>query len=222
MTLASIVAPSKAAANYLNNGSFETGDFTGWTSGGNFEFTQVVTGPFYVYSAAEDGNFYVTGGPVGADATLSQTFSDTVGQTLNVSGWVNANGDDPSDLVFYFDGTALFSATDPVTDGWTDLSFLVTATGSDTFAVGFRDDPAYIALDNFSVEFNRNSVTIRLDHDAHRIGWPWLHWFSGDKKSFPRPHNRLTVSDPGPLNLPGWVPIYWPSRKLILTISGLI
>lgn len=152
MTLASIVAPSKAAANYLNNGSFETGDFTGWTSGGNFEFTQVVTGPFYVYSAAEDGNFYVTGGPVGADATLSQTFSDTVGQTLNVSGWVNANGDDPSDLVFYFDGTALFSATDPVTDGWTDLSFLVTATGSDTFAVGFRDDPAYIALDNFSVE----------------------------------------------------------------------
>ncbi len=35
--------------------------------------------------------------------------------------------------------------------GWTEYSFDVTATGSDTFSVGFRNDPAFDGLDNFSV-----------------------------------------------------------------------
>ena len=36
-----LCAPMAVAQNLLTNGGFETGDFTGWTTGGNFEFTQV-------------------------------------------------------------------------------------------------------------------------------------------------------------------------------------
>ena len=155
-TLASIVAPSGAAAttfNYLSNGSFETGNFAGWTQGGNLEYTQVVTGAWYqVYAGAENGAYYAAVGPVGSTGTLSQTFSDLSGQSLNVSGWFAAICDYPSDLSVLFDGTTLFSVTDPNTHGvWTNLSFDVIGTGSDTLTLVFRDDPGYIALDNFSV-----------------------------------------------------------------------
>ena len=109
-TLASIAAPSSAAAtsyNYLANGSFENyvlengyyNHFTGWTEGGNFNpFTFVETGSFDKYSGAEQGAFYVTAGPVGPNGFLSQTFTDTPGELLTVSGWYEAVGDRPSDL----------------------------------------------------------------------------------------------------------------------------
>jgi PEP-CTERM motif-containing protein len=147
-----VAAPTAFAANLVNNGSFETADFTGWTTGGNFEFTQVVSGPFYVYNAAEDGQFYVTMGPVGSDGTLSQSFSDTAGQHYAFSFWMASIGDDPSDFSASWDGTQVFGQTDPNTGGvWTLFSFDEVGTGSDTISFSFRDDPAYIALDNISV-----------------------------------------------------------------------
>ncbi len=145
-------APTAFAANLVNNGSFETGDFTGWTEGGDFSFVQVVSGPFYVYTAAEDGQFYATMGPVGGDSTLSQSFSDVSGQHYTFSFWMASIGDDPSDFSASWDGTQVFSQTDPNTNGvWTQFSFQETGTGSDTISFAFRDDPAYIALDNVSV-----------------------------------------------------------------------
>jgi hypothetical protein len=141
-----------AATNLITNGSFETGDFTGWTEGGNFVDTFVVTDVFAYYSGAEDGSFYGVLGPIGSDATLSQTFSDTSGETLAISFWVNAVGDDPSDFSATFDGTTLFSAVDLSTgDAWEQVTVDVIGTGSDTLLFTFRDDPAYIALDNVSV-----------------------------------------------------------------------
>ena len=168
-TLASVVAPSSASAtsfNYLVNGSFEDyvhkngfyNHFTGWTEGGNFApFTFVEQGDFGSYSGAEQGAFYVTAGPVGPNGFLSQTFTDTPGELLTVSGWYAAVGDSPSDLNVYFgaSGTTLtdhLSLSDPNTGGaWTEFSFDVFASGSDTFELSFRDNPGWIALDNFSV-----------------------------------------------------------------------
>lgn len=152
MAMAALVVSASAAhADLLTNGSFESGDFTGWTEGGNFEFSQVATGPFYDYAGAQDGAFYGTFGPVGSDASLSQTFSDSPGATLTVSFWINAVGDAPSDFAVLFNSETIVDAIDPSLNGWTMFSGTFTATGSDTIQLLVRDDPGYIAFDNFSV-----------------------------------------------------------------------
>lgn len=145
-------APKTFAQNLLTNGSFETSDFTGWTTGGNFGDTFVETGAFSYYSGAQDGLYYAALGPVGTDGTLSQTFSDTAGGHYTFSFWFASNGDNPSDFTASWDGTPLLSLTNPNTGTtWSQYSYNVTGTGSDTIQFAFRDDPAYMALDNVSV-----------------------------------------------------------------------
>jgi hypothetical protein len=148
-----LVAPMAFAnPNLLANGSFETADFTGWTTGGNFQFTQVVTGSFYVYSGAEDGVWYATLGPTGSDGTLSQTFTTTPGAQYTFSFWFASVGDNPSDFSASWDANLLLSLTNPNTGvNWTEYSFTQTGTGSDTITFSFADTPAYLALDNVSV-----------------------------------------------------------------------
>jgi hypothetical protein len=145
-------ASPASAASYLQNGSFETGDFSGWTTGGNFQLSQVVTGPFYVYPGAQQGDYYATFGPVGTPGTISQTFSDTPGEQLHISGWLFAAAEDPSHFTLFFNGTPLSDETNPDTGGsWSLGQFLVTATGTDTITLAFQDDPGYIAIDNLAV-----------------------------------------------------------------------
>jgi hypothetical protein len=143
--------PCGHGPNVLQNGSFESG-FTGWTQGGNFQFTQVVSGPFYAYSGAENGQFYAVLGPVGSDGSLSQDFATIPGADYIFSFCLNAIGDHPSDFSAFWDGTQVYSTTDPNTGGvWTQFSFHEIGTGFDTIGVTFRDDPAWIALDNVAV-----------------------------------------------------------------------
>jgi hypothetical protein len=148
-------APATFAQNLLTNGSFETSDFTGWTTGGNFEDTEVVSGAFYDYTGAQDGNYYAVLGPVGSDGTLSQTLTDHAGAQYTVSFWFASVGDNPSDFSASWDGTPLLSLTNPATGStWSQYTYSVTGTGSDTLTFAFRDDPAFMALDNVSVTQN--------------------------------------------------------------------
>ncbi len=100
------------AGNLLTNGGFETGDFTSWVTGGNFEDTSVVSGAFYVFTGAQEGSSYAVLGPVGGDATLSQTIADSVG-SYTFSFWVNAVGDVPSDFSASWNGTKMLGLTNP-------------------------------------------------------------------------------------------------------------
>ena len=147
-------APATFAQNLILNGSFEAGggSFNQWTEGGNFEDTEVVSGAFYDYTAAQDGTFYAVLGPVGSDGTLSQTFADHAGAQYTVSFWFASVGDNPSDFSAFWDGTPLLSLTNPNTGApWREFVDTVTGTGNDTLTFAFRDDPAYMALDNVSV-----------------------------------------------------------------------
>jgi len=138
-----LCAPAAFAQNLLTNGSFETSDFTGWTTGGNFEDTEVVSGAFYVYTGAQDGSFYAVLGPVGSDGTLSQSFTDHAGASYTFSFWLAAVGDNPSDFTASWDGSQAITLTNPSTNGaWQQYSFHETGTGNDTITLSFRDDPA--------------------------------------------------------------------------------
>jgi hypothetical protein len=140
-------APTAFATNLLSNGSFETGDFSGWTHTGDTTFDSVSCG-----GGAEDGVCFASLGPVGDQGMLSQTFATTPGTQYTFSFWLQAFGDDVSNFSAFWDGTQVFSQTDPNTGGiWTNFSFTETGTGSDTILFSYRDDPAFLSLDNVSV-----------------------------------------------------------------------
>jgi len=91
-------------------------------------------------------------GPVGSDGTLSQTLTTVSGSQYTISFWFASVGDNPSDFSVLWDGTPLLSLTNPNTgSNWTQYTFTATGTGSDTLSFAFRDDPAYMALDDVSI-----------------------------------------------------------------------
>jgi hypothetical protein len=139
-----LAGPAGAATNYLTNGSFETGDFTGWVQSAIFGYTGVS-------DFAEDGSYGAFFGSVGLDSVISQTFSDVAGETLTIHGWISADGNAPSDVGFYFDGAPVVYLNPVTAMGYTQYSATVTATGIDTFAVGARNDPGLVWVDNVSV-----------------------------------------------------------------------
>lgn len=140
------------AGNLVANCGFETGDFTSWTTGGNFEFTQVSSGNFSPYSGANSGTYYATMGPVGSDGSLSQTLSTSSGATYTFSFYLGSVGDSPSDFTALWDGSPLLSLTNPNTGAaYTQFSYSVSGTGSDTLQFNFRDNPEYMALDDVVV-----------------------------------------------------------------------
>jgi PEP-CTERM motif len=153
-----VSAPQTFAQNLVTNGSFESGDLSGW--GGDQLGVGVETGAFYQYSGAQDGQFYAIFGAVGSDGSISQTIADTAGAQYTFSFWFNAVGDNPSDFSASWDGTQLLSLTNPTTGGvWTQFTFQVTGTGSDTITFAGRDDPAWMALDNVSLTQNSTTGT---------------------------------------------------------------
>jgi hypothetical protein len=144
------------ASEYLQNGGFETGDLTGWNLVGNPGSTFVEPTTFGYLGGG--GNYYVYAGPPSSSpGILSQTFLDVAGELLTVSG--SAIGDtfnlpdNLGEVSYYFDGI-LLGSPDLSGGSWTESTYHVTATGSDTFSINYANDRSYNGLDNFSVTNN--------------------------------------------------------------------
>ena len=154
------ITGSVGATELLQNGSFESGDFTGWSLNDPSGFTYIE--PTTYGYGAQKGNWYVYAGPPStAPGTLSQTFSDISGDKLTISGWAigdtttsfDANGQPVSNLgqVSYFLDGNLLGSPDLTSGKWTNSMFTATATGNDTFTIKYSNDASYNGLDNFSV-----------------------------------------------------------------------
>ncbi len=146
-------AASAQASNLVQNGGFETGDFTNWTLGGLVDDnTYVGTGP----NAPFDGSFAAQLGAVGSDNTLSQAIATAAGQNYVISYWhIFAPDAGPvGDFSVLWDGNVVhaeITQNPPTPQTWTEYSFQVTGTGADTLEFDSRNDPSYQGLDDVSL-----------------------------------------------------------------------
>jgi hypothetical protein len=144
----------------VQNGGFETGDFTGWTLVGN----GTVSTPFgtTVYNAVENSASYsavVHSGNYGAFlgdiqlATLSQTLPTVAGENYLLSLWVdNITNGTVQQFQVNWDNKNIYGLTNPPAFSWTNLQFIVTAAGANTaLQIGAENDPAYFGLDDINV-----------------------------------------------------------------------
>lgn len=137
------VAAPAFADPILINGGFQTGTFCGWTQSGNLGATYVGTGV--------DGTDEALLGPVHSEGYLSQRFTDVAGQLYDLRFTLYSPGTGPSNFSASIDNDTLlsYSSIVPALNETFDFSF--TGTGLDTVRFGFRQDPAYLDLDNVSV-----------------------------------------------------------------------
>ena len=166
-------APAALAVNptLVQNGGFETGDFTGWTFIGD---TIIGSNIYNVVATDADfpglvhsGKYGAFLGQAGYLATLTQTLSTVPGQMYLVSGWLN-NPQTGSNQQFTgsWDGTNFVNLTSPpAINNWTNLTCVITATGTaSVLQFGAQNDANYFGFDDVSVRpvppvnFNNLSV----------------------------------------------------------------
>jgi len=150
--LAFVIAGPAHADNLVVNGSFETGDITGWTESGNTGFMGVEC-PGAPFAGPGDGNCDLFAGPVGSNGTLSQLLTTQPGQLYFISFDFQPDGGNPSFFSAVWDAQpALFSATNPPASAYQVLQFTAFATASTTsLSFNFRDDPGFLKIDSVRV-----------------------------------------------------------------------
>ncbi len=151
------------------NGGFETGDFSDWSFSGDTNVNYPVaiddsgfSGgdplPGVPFSAfVHSGLYGALLGQNGSLGSLSQTLPTDATQAYLLSCWLSSfssNGlTTPNEFRIKWNGTTLFDQTNMGAFAWTNLQFIVAATGSATaLEFDFRDDPAALALDDITLQ----------------------------------------------------------------------
>jgi len=136
----------------LVNGGFEDGNLTGWTLVGSKKDNYVTTTSAFVQS----GSYGMILGESGQLGSLAQTLTTVPGQNYLLSLWLtvpsNSDGAIPNQFVVLWNGITLFNQSNLPFTVWTNLQFIVTATGTSTvLEFEFEDTPYYLGLDDISV-----------------------------------------------------------------------
>jgi hypothetical protein len=150
-------------APLIQNGGFETGDFTDWTLNGN-SFVNVVSGPYTYNSGSSSKPFFTTVNPHSgnyqaifgqpySEAFLSQIIPTIPGQLYNLSLWMNSpDGLKTNEFSVAWNDNTIYDRVNLPKSGWTQLTFVVAATANiSTLEIGGRDDPTLMALDDVNL-----------------------------------------------------------------------
>jgi subtilase family serine protease len=139
--------------NVVQNGGFETGDFTGWTlneAGGPFSF---VDDGSNVGFSPHSGSFFAALGDTSGVGTLSQTLTTCTNQSYLLSLWIyspNKSPNTPNNFQVFWGGTNVYSHANLLPfNFWSNLVFVVTASKTNTvLQFGEEDIPFYLGLDD--------------------------------------------------------------------------
>ena len=140
----------------VQNGGFETGDFTGWTVVNNDGYNYVDNGSA-TSIPPHSGAYFAALGQAASDGlcTISQTLTTSPGQPYLLSLWLDStsiNGGIPNEFSVSWNGNVLFNQVNIGPTGWTNLQFVVTATNSSTvLQFGEYNDAWFFGLDDVSV-----------------------------------------------------------------------
>jgi alpha-tubulin suppressor-like RCC1 family protein len=128
------------------NGGFERGDLTGWTTSGNFTYSQVTNDPAFVHSGAVG----FEAGPLGSLGYLSQTIATIPGETYSLSFWLeNDSALSRTEFLVAWAGQTLIDSVNSGAFGWKQVQTTVLATNSSTvIQFGFQNDYGYFGLDD--------------------------------------------------------------------------
>jgi hypothetical protein len=137
----------RASADFIVNGGFETGDFTGWTLVGNSQTTFVDQG------FTHTGTYSALLGETGGLGSLSQAITTNSGTSYALDFWFAGNDDVPSEFTASVDGKRLLDLVNPGFDlDYMKYEYMFVATSSSTIvSFGFRDDDFFLNLDDVSV-----------------------------------------------------------------------
>jgi hypothetical protein len=140
----------------IQNGGFETGDFSSWILvGGTYPVNLVATANNY--ASPHSGTYVALLGQAGLPlGTLSQTLATSPGQPYLLSLWLNSpDGVVPNEFQVKWNGNILVDWVNMPAlpgNGLTNLQFIVTAPGtSSVLQFGFRDDTSYLGLDDVTL-----------------------------------------------------------------------
>jgi hypothetical protein len=160
------LAACQAHADLVQNGGFETGDFTDWTtipavSGSVFSVATDIPASYGVQVNPHSGNYLaIFGANQGLDDTITQVLPTVAGDKYDFSFWVNnLDGQHASYLTADWGLTQVLSINaDSANFDWTEFSFTETALGPTTISFAARNTPSYIGLDDVSVTPVSNGV----------------------------------------------------------------
>ena len=140
----------------VQNGGFETGDFSFWSLNGDASYYNYVdNGSTVTAITPHSGSYFEALGESGFLAYLSQSIPTFAGQSYLLSLWMdspNISHNTPNEFSVSWNGNTLFDQVNIGRIGWTNLQFIVTATSSSTvLQFGARDDNYYLGLDDINV-----------------------------------------------------------------------
>jgi len=172
----------------VQNGGFETGSFTDWTLVGEantrHEVYNAVENSSFVTSAGvsyvHSGTYAAVLGNSGSPATLSQSVPTIRGQSYLLSLWLINPASLPTEsfaVNWSTNGTAfqtLFGITNPPAFSWTNLTFIVTATGANsTIQFAAENDQDYFGLDDVSLTPIPTLSFAALARTANSLAFTW-------------------------------------------------
>ena len=149
--------PFGLAVNLVQNGGFETGDFTDWTlTGTNASTYNFVSDVPNGYFSTHTGTYLAMLGEYKILAHLTQTIPTIPGQMYQISFWFNTDNQSPNEFLFNWNGQTLFHQTN--IDNfpgyvWTNFQFTAIATNTNTvIEFAAQNDSSYFGLDDVSVQ----------------------------------------------------------------------